>query len=95
MAKSSTLNIRVDPETKANAEKLFSKFGITISEAVNIFLHQSLMVGGLPFDVRMSEPNAATIAAIKEIEDMISGKINTAPQKVTDLFDEMDIDERG
>jgi DNA-damage-inducible protein J len=47
MAKTANINIRIDPETKARSEQLFAKFGITITDAVNIFLHQSLMVGGL------------------------------------------------
>jgi len=38
MAKTASLNIRIDPETKANAEKLYSEFGITITDAVNMFL---------------------------------------------------------
>jgi len=57
MAKTASLNIRIDPEIKFDAEKLFSRFGITVTDAVNIFLHQSLMIGGLPFE--MKQPKAA------------------------------------
>ena len=49
MPKTASLNIRIDPETKAGAEKLYAKFGITITDAVNMFLRQSLIDGGLPF----------------------------------------------
>ena len=38
MAKTANINIRIEPETKATAEKLFSSFGITITDAINIFL---------------------------------------------------------
>ena len=48
-AKTASLNIRIDPETKAGAEKLYAKFGITVTDAVNMFLRQSLIAGGLPF----------------------------------------------
>ncbi|WP_295714776.1 type II toxin-antitoxin system RelB/DinJ family antitoxin [uncultured Megasphaera sp.] len=48
MAKTATINIRIEPEIKANVEKLFSSFGITVSDAVNIFLRKSLMEGGVP-----------------------------------------------
>jgi DNA-damage-inducible protein J len=48
MAKSANLYIRIDPETKT--ENLFASFGITITDAVNMFLNKSIMVGGLPFD---------------------------------------------
>ena len=43
MAKTAILNVRIDPETKNNAENLYSSFGITISDAINMFLHQSLL----------------------------------------------------
>ena len=52
MAKTASLNIRIDPDIKRSAEKLFGSFGITVTDAVNMFLHQSLMIGGLPFEVR-------------------------------------------
>ena len=49
MAKTANLNIRIEPEIKASAEKLFASFGITITDAVNIFLHKAIMEGGIPF----------------------------------------------
>lgn len=52
MAKTVTINIRIEPEIKADVEKLFSSFGIIVNDAVNIFLRKSLMEGGLPFDVK-------------------------------------------
>ena len=61
MAKTASLNIRIDPETKRSAEKLFGSFGITITDAVNMFLHQSLMLGGLPFEVRKPGYNMESI----------------------------------
>ncbi len=75
MAKSANINIRIDPEVKSRSEELFANFGITVTDAVNMFLHQALMVGGLPFEVRQPRYNAATEAAIQEARDMMSGKI--------------------
>ena len=77
MIKSATLHMRIDPETKSNAEQLFSAFGITISDAVTIFLRQSLMVGGLPFEVRQPRYNAETEAAIQEAREIMNGKVQT------------------
>ena len=56
MAKTAIFNMRIDPEVKANAEALFSRFGIGLSDAVNIFLHQSIMEGGLPFEMKLLQP---------------------------------------
>ena len=92
MSKTANLNIRIDPKTKEEAEKLFSNFGITITDAVNLFLHQSLLSRGLPFSVKLPEPNAATLAAMKEIEEMIAKKSSTSSQGVDDFFKDMDLD---
>jgi DNA-damage-inducible protein J len=70
MAKTASLNIRIDPETKASAEELYRDFGITITDAVNMFLRQSLMVGGLPFELKQPRYNAETEAAIKEAKEI-------------------------
>jgi DNA-damage-inducible protein J len=75
MAKTATLSIRIDPETKAGAEELFAGFGITLTDAVNMFLRQSLMEGGLPFAVKRPRYNAETEAALKEARDIASGKL--------------------
>ena len=75
MAKTSNLNIRIDPEIKLTVDGIFSRFGITVADAVNIFLHKSIMVGGLPFDMTLPAYNGETITAMKEAEDIIIGKI--------------------
>ena len=76
MAKTATINMRVSPEVKADAESIFSSLGMTLTEAINIFLHKSVMVGGLPFDVRQPRYNAETEAAIQESRDIMSGKLH-------------------
>ena len=54
---------------------MFSQFGITLSDAVNIFIHQSLMVGGLPFEMRQPRYNSETEAAMREADEIATGKI--------------------
>ena len=75
MAKTSTINMRVSPEVKSDAESIFASLGMTLTEAINVFLHKSIMEGGLPFDVRQPRYNAETEAAIREARDIMSGKI--------------------
>lgn len=67
MAKTANLNIRIDPETKLQAETLFSNFGLTISDAVNVFLHQSILYGGIPFELKI--PNKETLNVLKEVNE--------------------------
>ena len=75
MAKTSSLNIRIDPNTKSLADGIFSRFGITLSDAINIFLNKSIMIGGLPFDVTLPQYNEETLAAMQEARDIASGKV--------------------
>lgn len=89
MAKTATLNIRTDPEIKAQAERIYRDFGITLTDAVNIFLRKSVMEGGLPFDMR--QPNAETLAAMREAEDILAGRREARGYtSVQQLFDELD-----
>ncbi len=60
-------NIYLDQHTKTQAKELFKKFHISLSDAVNLFLSQSVLEQGLPFQVRI--PNAETIKAMKEVEN--------------------------
>jgi len=69
VAKTASVNIRTEPEVKQRIEALFSQFGITISDAVNIFFHQSIMQGGLPFQMQIPEYNAETLAAIDDVNN--------------------------
>jgi len=95
MMKTANLNIRIDPQTKKGAEELFSTFGITISDAVNIFLRQSLMVGGLPFEMKQPRYNAETEAAMQEARNIMSGKKKAKKYSNTDeLFMELDADKK-
>jgi len=70
MAKTATLNIRIDPETKEGVERLYSSFGITVSDAVSMFFRQSLLVGGLPFQLVRPERDSALIRAREAIEQI-------------------------
>ena len=51
MEKSATLNLRVNPTLKSDAETILSRLGIPMSTAVDMFLNQVVLVGGIPFSV--------------------------------------------
>ena len=71
MPRSAVMNLRIEPEIKAEAEELFASFGLTVTDAVNVFLRQSIMRGGFPFEVVRYKPNTVTQAAIKEAEILL------------------------
>lgn len=58
----------MDKNIKSQCETLFSELGMNLTTAINVFLRQSLRVGGFPFDVRLDHPNQETIAAMMETD---------------------------
>lgn len=94
MPKTATLNIRTDPIVKAQAEQIYQNFGITLTDAVNIFLRKSIMAGGLPFDMR--QPNAETLLAMRETEDILAGRVQAKRYASAQaLFDDLDAEDDG
>ncbi|MBQ4092724.1 MAG: type II toxin-antitoxin system RelB/DinJ family antitoxin, partial [Firmicutes bacterium] len=47
--KTTTFQMRINPEVKQSAEALFASYGLTLTDAVNVFIRQSLNSNGLPF----------------------------------------------
>lgn len=68
MANTTDLIVPIDSNLKEQCEVLFDELGLSLSTAINVFLRQSLRVGGLPFELRMEQPNEETIAAMLEGE---------------------------
>ena len=60
------LSIRMDTETKQQAEELFGNLGMSISTAFNIFVKQSLRVRGIPFNITENIPNNEMFSVLRE-----------------------------
>lgn len=77
----SVIRSRIDSSLKEEASHLFSSMGLTMSEAIRLFLVQTVVQGGLPFQVKA--PNAETRAAMQE---SLAGKAE--PVSLDQLADE-------
>jgi len=89
--KTSTIHLRVEPAIKADVEKLLDRLGLSTTDAINIFLNQIVLTGGLPFPVKVPRPNEITLAAIKEAEEIKKGTIPSKAKSVDEFFEEMDV----
>ena len=69
MARVST-NISLDSELKKSAQELFSDLGLDMTSAITLFLKQSVREQRIPFEIRRDIPNAETMAAMREYQDM-------------------------
>ena len=75
------MSFRVDKDLKRQADELFKKLGMNTSVALNMFLTQSVREQSIPFIPSVDVPNARLLSAIKEVEDIESGKIKTKKYK--------------
>lgn len=80
MNKSAVIHARIEPKTKASAEKVLHKLGLSPTEAIRIFYKQITLHQGLPFPVHI--PNELTAETLRKSR---SGK----EVKEFDSLDEM------
>lgn len=89
MEKTATLNLRVNPTTKKSAEDVLSRLGIPMSTAIDMYLRQIALTGGIPFRVALPQaPDAMntdlmTTAEIHSelregFEDIEAGRVHDA-----------------
>ncbi|MFR5507890.1 MAG: type II toxin-antitoxin system RelB/DinJ family antitoxin [Clostridia bacterium] len=88
MAKTDTLHIRVEPDVKIKAEETLNDLGLSITEAVNVFLNQVILHDGIPFKIEKPRYNKETI---QSMEDVKNGKnLSKAFDSVDEMFEELD-----
>lgn len=96
MVKNDMIHVRVNEDVKLNAEKTLNMLGMTLSEAINMFLCQVSMTGGLPFDVRLSMPKEVTVSdradlvqKLEEAEaDIRNGMVSSPKTHALETFKE-------
>ncbi len=82
--------IRIEEEVKKQATELFGKLGLDISSAVNIFLRQSILQGGLPFEVKVPQYRPEVIEAMKEAKNISKDTTVKGYSDLEEMFKELD-----
>lgn len=70
MDKTATLNLRVNPTVKKNAESVLSKLGIPMSIAIDMYLNQIALTGGIPFTLTLPKAPASVNTAMMSDEEI-------------------------
>ena len=89
MEKTATLNLRVNPIVKQKAEDVLAQLGIPMSTAIDMYLNQISLTGGIPFNVALPKAphsiNADLMSAEKlhtalqtGYDDISAGKVQNA-----------------
>lgn len=70
MEKTTTLNLRVNPDVKKRAEEVLSRLGMPMSTAINIYLKQIALTGGIPFAITLSKAPMSANADLMTTDDI-------------------------
>ena len=85
-AHTSMLHVRIDDETKAQATQTLAAMGLSVSDAVRLFLHRVVVDQAFPLELKV--PNAKTRKAMAEADEIISthhARFSTAAELFDDL----------
>ncbi len=70
MEKTATLNLRVNPAVKQRAENVLNQLGIPMSTAINMYLNQISLTGGIPFAVALPKAPQSVNADLMSSEEL-------------------------
>jgi DNA-damage-inducible protein J len=85
MAKTATIQARINPDLKKRAQKILNKLNISMSEAISLYLTQVTLHRGIPFDIKI--PNELTEKTLEKVE---KGKNLHEVSSLDELFRELD-----
>lgn len=80
------LTISMDSDLKEKADVLFSELGMNLSTAFNLFVKESLRVGGIPFELT---PNKETIKVMEEAKRITYDSSIKGYNNLDELFEEL------
>ena len=94
MAKTDTINIRIEPKLKKEVESTLSDLGMNIADAVTIFLKQVVLTDSIPFIIRKPKFSNEMIEAIEEADKILKNPENYKSfNSVEELMEDLKKDE--
>lgn len=80
-AKSASLYVRLNPQTKAKAEQIMNKLGVSPSTVVNMLYKQIILQGGIPFSVKLPKNPVEANPNSQEFAQQLHQRYLTASDK--------------
>ena len=87
LPKTTTFQMRINPEVKAKVENIYAHCGMTLTDAVNIFIQQSINIGGMPLLVTQNSKEALKLQAIA----ILMNELKKGEESVIDKSDLVNI----
>ncbi len=95
--KTATFQMRINPEIKAKVEDIYAHCGLTLTDAINIFIQQSINMEGMPLLVTQNSKEAIREQAVNMLmAELRKGELSAADPKSwiseEDMFAEFGVD---
>ena len=75
MPKTDTFRFRINPEIRQEIEDIYAQSGLTLTQAINIFIQQSINAGGFPFPVTADNAEFLRAKALERLmKELEAGK---------------------
>ncbi len=81
--------VRIDENLKKQATELFGQLGLDMSSAINVFLRQSVLRGGLPFSVELPQYKPEVLEAMEEAKRISRDPNVKSYTDVSEMFREI------
>jgi len=90
--KTASVSIRMLPELKAEAERVFDHHGLTLADAITVFVKYACRAGGFPFELsRAPYTDPESLEALKEANELL----NDPDARTFHTFEELFADLKG
>ena len=94
MSKTTTMNIRIEPNLKKQVEEILTDLGMNISDAVTIYFKQIVLTDSIPLQIKRPKFNKETLEAIKEADEIMKHPENyKSYNNVYEMIEEIDNEE--
>jgi addiction module RelB/DinJ family antitoxin len=70
LEKTTTLNLRINPDVKKKAEIILTQLGVPLATAVDMFLKQIALTGGIPFAITLPKAPASVNADLMSVSEI-------------------------
>ena len=85
--KTANVNVRLYPDIKEQAERIFAYHGLTLPEAITVFINHACHAGGFPFELRgVRWHDTVSLAALEEAKSIEENPDTKGFRSVTDLI---------
>ena len=92
--KTASINVRLYPELKQEAENVFAYHGLSLPDAITVFLNHACKVGGFPFDLKGARwQDPTSLAALEECKQLEKNSDAKSYRNMAELIADLENDD--